>query len=94
MSNGGIECTGDDCHWSASPKGTEPVCVSGSGGCSPAHMVEAEESGFHDQQLIAATRKSPGFTKRMNSALSLFTLAYDTFGLAEVFQRSGRRGWT
>ena len=32
-------------------------CQSGSGSCSAAVLLEAEPSGFHDENLIAATQK-------------------------------------
>ena len=62
---GTLDCSGDSCQWSApkgGPTGTmgthiNPICEAGSGGCSPATILEAEESGFHDQQLVEATRK-------------------------------------
>jgi hypothetical protein len=60
-----LECSGQDCHWSApagattGPKGEprDPICEAGTGGCSPAHILEAEESSFHPQQLVEATLK-------------------------------------
>ena len=62
---GTLDCSGDTCQWSLLKGGptdskaehTDPICEAGSGGCSPATIVEAEESGFHDQQLVEATRK-------------------------------------
>jgi hypothetical protein len=32
-------------------------CENGSGGCTTAKLLEAEPSGFHDQNLIKASRK-------------------------------------
>jgi hypothetical protein len=55
-----LDCAGESCQWSA-PAGvrepSNPICEAGSGGCSPAEMLEAEESSFHDKQLAAATKK-------------------------------------
>ncbi|HVQ37866.1 MAG TPA: hypothetical protein VMS31_10060 [Pyrinomonadaceae bacterium] len=55
------DCLGETCQWStpANPTGGQgnPICEPGNGGCSPATLLEANESGFHDQQLVEATRK-------------------------------------
>jgi hypothetical protein len=45
-------------------------------------------------QLIAATRRSPGLTKRMNSGDSWLRSVYDRTGLAEPGQASHSLGWT
>jgi hypothetical protein len=47
-------CGGSECDWASSK---HVMCVDGSGGCSIAYLHTAEESAFHDQKLIEATRK-------------------------------------
>lgn len=51
-SNGG--CAGVECDWASV---RHVMCVEGSGGCSAAYLRTAEESPFHDKQLIEATKK-------------------------------------
>ena len=48
-------CVGALCDWSTGKGG--PSCIDGSGGCSPPHLCEAEESSFHDKTLQDATKK-------------------------------------
>src|SRR4051794_6152885 len=45
-------------------------------------------------QLCAATRRSPGFTKRMNSELSFSHAVYARMGLAELLVLDVSRGTT
>jgi hypothetical protein len=56
--SGPPDCVGQSCEWVGSKAGgIDPTCSPGSGGCEVAHLLEAEESNFHDQQLVKATRK-------------------------------------
>lgn len=50
------DCVGSDCMLAASSTLHHPRCVSGPSGCTRAILLRAEESGFHDQTLIAATQ--------------------------------------
>lgn len=53
---GPTDCIGPNCDWvNGGKKGQQ--CVDGSGGCSGAHLCEAEESSFHDKNLQDATKK-------------------------------------
>lgn len=62
-----LDCSGSSCQWSGlypkagriGPKGvpTDPICEPGSSSCTVPHLLEAEESSFHDRQLVEATRK-------------------------------------
>jgi len=57
---GPTACVGSDCEWQAKTVrggGSLIDCVNGSGGCGQAHLLDADESDFHDQSLIEATRK-------------------------------------
>lgn len=53
---GPAACTGRACDWVNGGKSGQE-CVDGSGGCTNAHLCEAEESDFHTQELQEATRK-------------------------------------
>ena len=55
-------CSGSECDWSS---GRHVSCVDGSGGCSSAYLRTAEESSFHDQDLIEATKKINRILKRI-----------------------------
>jgi hypothetical protein len=48
-------CIGPNCDWVGTGKGAN--CVDGTGGCSPAQFLTAEESSFHDKTLADATKK-------------------------------------
>ena len=53
--NGGpAGCTGSLCDWIGTGKGAQ--CVDGTGGCTNAHLLEAEESSFHTKELQEATK--------------------------------------
>lgn len=56
-------CSGSACDW-ASVK-HHVSCVEGSGGCSEAYLRTAEESPFHDQNLIEATKKINRILRRI-----------------------------
>ncbi len=60
MSSNG--CAGAECDWAST---RHVMCVEGSGGCSSAYLRTAEESPFHDQQLIDATRKINRILRRI-----------------------------
>jgi hypothetical protein len=57
--NGPGACKGADCEWQNTVQGGTPVmsCENGNGGCGIAELLDADESDFHDQSLIEATRK-------------------------------------
>jgi hypothetical protein len=56
MAKGGpIGCIGKACQYVIVDD--EASCENGSGGCTTAKLLEAEPSGFHDQNLIKASRK-------------------------------------
>ena len=55
-SNGGPGiCIGQNCEWAIIRKTV--VCVAGTGGCSPSNFLTADESSFHDKNLVDATKK-------------------------------------
>ena len=56
------ECSGTECDWAS---GKHVSCVDGSGGCSIAYLRTAEESSFHGQDLIEATKKINRILKRI-----------------------------
>ncbi|MEO8074027.1 MAG: hypothetical protein ABI686_12385, partial [Acidobacteriota bacterium] len=47
---------GSQCKWIGHPKLHPLICVSGSGGCNLAKLLEAEESDFHTAELVKATK--------------------------------------
>ena len=55
------ECVGTLCDWQAETaqgrRLTILSCEDGFGGCGKAELLDADESDFHDQSLIEATRK-------------------------------------
>ena len=56
MANGGpTGCIGKACQWVIADD--DASCENGSGGCTAAKLLDAERSGFHDQNLIRASRK-------------------------------------
>ena len=54
-SNGVTACVGRQCSFAASDDSL--ACSSGGGDCVEVDLLEAEPSGFHDRNLIEATRK-------------------------------------
>lgn len=59
----GAECFGSSCDWALIHKSME--CVDGAGGCSSAYMCEAEESAFHDKNLVEASKKINRILRRI-----------------------------
>ena len=55
MVNSTTACGRESCVYSIS--GESADCSAGAGTCGPAELLEAEPSGFHDQNLIAATQQ-------------------------------------
>jgi hypothetical protein len=49
------DCSGSECDWALVKHQVE--CVAGTGGCSAAYLRTAEESTFHDKNLVEATKK-------------------------------------
>jgi hypothetical protein len=49
-------CVGRACDWLFT-RSNDILCVTGTGSCTEANLLEAEESKFHDVALIDATRK-------------------------------------
>ena len=49
-------CKGRTCDW-INIRAKEQQCFDGTGGCTNAHLCEAEESSFHTAELQVATQK-------------------------------------
>src|SRR5437867_8511418 len=79
--------------YAAAPQKTEVVVIG---------LISTWATSFawHAPQTCRATRRSPGFTKRMNLGSSLLRSVQDCWGFAEEyrlsgpFHASGKRGWT